>query len=92
MHPWMSHNVSNTINVKESEWEDVEEFIYENRESFAGISLLGSTGDLDYPQPEDLLMKLYLEKKVTWMTMGRLQVILNCTSKLWNKLVQKHQK
>ena len=50
VHPWMSHNVSNTINVKESEWEDVEEFIYENRESFAGISLLGSTGDLDYPQ------------------------------------------
>ena len=46
----MSHNVSNTINVKESEWEDVEEFIYENRESFAGISLLPSTGDLDYLQ------------------------------------------
>lgn len=50
VHPWMSHNVSNTINVKESEWEDVEEFIYKNRESFAGISLLGSMGDLDYPQ------------------------------------------
>ena len=50
VHPWMSHNVSNTINVKESEWEDVEEFIYKNRESFAGISLLPSTGDLDYQQ------------------------------------------
>ena len=28
----------------------MEEFIYNNRESFAGISLLSATGDLDYPQ------------------------------------------
>jgi ribonucleoside-diphosphate reductase alpha chain len=48
--PWLSHNVSNTINVKSEEWPAVEEFIYENRKSFAGISLLGSMGDLDYPQ------------------------------------------
>lgn len=48
--PWLSHNVSNTINVKDDEWPAVEEFIYNNRESFAGISLLSATGDLDYPQ------------------------------------------
>lgn len=48
--PWLSHNVSNTINVKPEEWPAVEEFIYTNRESFAGISLLPATGDLDYPQ------------------------------------------
>ena len=48
--PWLSHNVSNTINVKPEEWPAVEEFIYENRKSFAGISLLGRMGDLDYPQ------------------------------------------
>jgi ribonucleoside-triphosphate reductase (thioredoxin) len=48
--PWLKHNVSNTINVKEDEWEMVEEFIYENRDSFAGVSLLSQTGDLDYPQ------------------------------------------
>lgn len=48
--PWLSHNVSNTINVKDEEWPAVEEFIYNNRESFAGISLLSATGDLDYPQ------------------------------------------
>lgn len=48
--PWLTHNVSNTINVKDSEWGDVELFIYKNRQSFAGISMLGSTGDLDYPQ------------------------------------------
>lgn len=47
---WLVHNVSNTINVKPNEWEDVENFIYENREFFCGISLLPVTGDKDYPQ------------------------------------------
>jgi len=49
-HPWLVHNVSNTINVKASEWDEVEEFIYKNRKYFCGISLLPITGDKDYPQ------------------------------------------
>jgi intein/homing endonuclease len=48
--PWLSHNVSNTITVRADEWDGVEEFIFDNREYFAGISLLSQTGDLDYPQ------------------------------------------
>ena len=48
--PWLSHNVSNTINVKASEWEDVEKAIYKNRKYFCGVSLLPVTGDKDYPQ------------------------------------------
>lgn len=48
--PWLSHNVSNTINVKADEWEDVTKYIYENRKYFAGISLLPVTGDKDYKQ------------------------------------------
>ncbi len=48
--PWLSHNVSNTISVKDDEWSDVEAFIYDNRSAFAGISLLPDGGDLDYPQ------------------------------------------
>ncbi len=48
--PWLSHNVSNTISVKDNEWADVEAYIYDNRDSFAGISLLPEGGDLDYPQ------------------------------------------
>lgn len=48
--PFLRHNVSNTINVKPNEWDEVEEYIYEHRADFAGISLLSSTGDLDYPQ------------------------------------------
>jgi intein/homing endonuclease len=44
------HNVSNTINVKDDEWDDVAKYIYENRHVFAGISLLSNTGDKDYAQ------------------------------------------
>ena len=55
------HNVSNTINV--TNWDTVTKYIYDNRNSFAGISLLGHSGDRDYPQapftsvytPEEIL-------------------------------------
>lgn len=46
----LRHNVSNTINVKDDEWDDVEKFIFDNQKYFAGISLLAASGDLDYPQ------------------------------------------
>jgi len=48
--PWLSHNVSNTVEVGEGEWEKVGRFIYENRLHLAGVSLLPASGDLDYPQ------------------------------------------
>ena len=47
---WLSHNVSNTITVKENEWGEVTKFIYQNREYFCGISILPESGDKDYPQ------------------------------------------
>jgi len=48
--PWLTHNVSNTINVDHNEWDEVRDFIYNNRQYFAGVSLLPQTGDLDYQQ------------------------------------------
>lgn len=48
--PCLRHNVSNTINVKPEEWEEVSDYIYKNRNYFAGISLLPVSGDKDYPQ------------------------------------------
>ena len=50
VNPSLRHNVSNTITVKPDEWEDVEKFIFDNQKWFAGISLLPSSGDLDYAQ------------------------------------------
>lgn len=42
------HNVSNTIVV--DDWDAVEEYVYENRQWFAGISFLAMSGDKDYAQ------------------------------------------
>lgn len=47
---WLVHNVSNTITVREDEWSDAINYIYDNRQWFAGISLLAISGDKDYPQ------------------------------------------
>ena len=44
----LRHNVSNTISV--DNWDEVEEYIYNNRQWFAGISLLASSGDKSYAQ------------------------------------------
>lgn len=44
----LRHNVSNTITV--DDWEEVEQYIFDNRQWFAGISLLSSSGDRAYPQ------------------------------------------
>ena len=42
------HNVSNTVIV--DDWDEVAEYVYANRDSFAGISFLPMTGDKDYAQ------------------------------------------
>lgn len=42
------HNVSNTITV--DNWDEVEQFIYDNKHIFAGISLLPYKGDKIYSQ------------------------------------------
>lgn len=46
--PTVRHNVSNTIIV--DDWDAVEEYVFENRNSFAGISFLSVSGDKDYVQ------------------------------------------
>lgn len=47
---WLNHNVSNTCTVRPNEWDEVADYIFRNRKWFAGISLLPTSGDLDYPQ------------------------------------------
>lgn len=61
--PYIRHNVSNTIQV--DNWDEVEQYIYNNRHDFAGVSLIADTGDKDYAQapfvavyePEEILAK-----------------------------------
>jgi ribonucleoside-diphosphate reductase alpha chain len=48
--PWLHHNVSNTITIRQNQEEDAARYIYDHRESFTGVSILGTSGDLDYPQ------------------------------------------
>ncbi len=46
--PGLTHNVSNTVHVRDDEWDKVAEYLWENRELFTGVSLLASTGDKDF--------------------------------------------
>lgn len=48
VNPIVRHNVSNTIQV--DDWDEVRDYIYRYREDFAGISLLGISGDKAYAQ------------------------------------------
>jgi len=45
----IEHNVSNTVLI-DNNWDEVRDYIWENRYDFAGISLLPKVGDLIYPQ------------------------------------------
>jgi ribonucleoside-triphosphate reductase len=47
-HPGIRHNVSNTVVV--DDWDSVEEYVFNNKDYFAGISFLAMSGDRDYNQ------------------------------------------
>lgn len=47
---WLSNNVSNTVSVKENEWDEVANFIFNNKYSLAGVSLVSKSLDKDYVQ------------------------------------------
>ena len=48
--PDVRHNVSNTVTVLPHMWSEVEDYVYENRHAYAGISFLAGSGDLDFVQ------------------------------------------
>ena len=61
--PWLNHNVSNTITIKADEWNEASKFIYDNREYFAGISMLSDTGDMTYHQAP--FQAVYTHEEIT---------------------------
>lgn len=87
--PELEHNVSNTIVVMEEEWEDVTKYIYENRDSFCGISLISHSGDKDYPQAP--FTTVYTPKEIVkeygdaalW-TSGLIELALQSFDNLWH--------
>jgi ribonucleoside-diphosphate reductase alpha chain len=48
--PRVRHNVSNTVTVMPHQWTQVEDYVYDNRAYFAGISFLAGSGDKDFAQ------------------------------------------
>lgn len=46
--PGLHNNVSNTVVVKPEEWDDVAEYLWDNREFFTGVSLLPSFADKQF--------------------------------------------
>lgn len=48
--PGLRHNVSNTVTVREGEWEAVADFIWAHRDTFTGIAMLAASGDKAYAQ------------------------------------------
>jgi ribonucleoside-diphosphate reductase alpha chain len=50
MNPGLYHNVSNTLTVREEEWDEVADYIWEHRADFTGISMLAASGDKMYQQ------------------------------------------
>ncbi|MGL4855049.1 MAG: recombinase, partial [Lentisphaeria bacterium] len=65
--PGLMHNVSNTVSVKDDEWEDVSKFIWENRDSFTGVAMLSFMGDKQYVQaPHEEVVSV--EDQALWDT------------------------
>ena len=81
------HNVSNTIIV--DDWDEVEKYVYENRDAFAGISFLPMTGDKDYNQAPNTavitakdMVKKYGDAAV--FASGMVVDALKCFNNLWD--------
>ena len=66
--PKYHHNVSCTVSVKDDEWKEIADWIWEHREGFCGLSFLPETGDLDYPQAP---YTSYLDEKELAETYGQ---------------------
>lgn len=55
--PTVRHNVSNTIVV--NDWDEIEEYVFNNRKYFAGISFISSVGDKIYNQAPNTKILTY---------------------------------
>lgn len=83
----LRHNVSNTITV--DDWDEVGDYIYDNRKYLCGVSLLSSVGDRAYPQApftEVLTSKQIVDKygEIALFTSALIETGLNAfNNDLW---------
>lgn len=47
----IEHNVSCTITIKDEEWQDVIDYLFNNKDFFSAVSLISYGSDKEYPQP-----------------------------------------
>lgn len=66
--PELRMNVSNTVTVKDGEWDFVRDYLWQYRNEFCGVSLLPESGDLQYPQAP---YTSYLDEKELAETYGK---------------------
>ena len=58
LHPSLSHNVSNTIHIAhKDEWKQAADYIFEHQNTFAGVTLVSSSIDLDLKQVPYIAVK-----------------------------------
>jgi len=92
-HPGIRHNVSNTVIV--DNWDEIEEYVFANKEYFAGISFLPMTGDKDYfqaPNTQVLKASELTEKYGAGaiMAAGLVVEALKCFDNLWIACMTAH--
>lgn len=67
--PGLTHNISNTVVVKEGEWDAVREYLWNHREEFAGVSLLPYSSDKAYKNaPREAVVTDLDEEKWNYLT------------------------
>lgn len=90
LQPWLNHNVSNTITV--DDWDEVADYIYNNRYDLGGVSLLAASGDKAYTQApftEVLTFEQVIEKygESALYTSGLIEAGLTAfDGDLWNAI------
>jgi ribonucleoside-diphosphate reductase alpha chain len=84
------HNVSLTVSVQPDEWEAVEADLWEHRASYRGVSLLGASGDYDYPQAP--FQAIYTDEEIDAMnpTAERRAAMIEARA-LWERIKRSAQ-
>ena len=80
----LHHGVSNTVTVKPEEWDEVREWIWTERFSLSGVTMLASFGDLAFDQAP--YERIYSEEEALEELSEELQEKARKSRQLWIEL------